>query len=188
MSTLRPHLDDSTRRSSRRRAGAQHDGPGSGAAPDRSSGAAPSSAALSSAAASSTAQPLTPTEVRTTVDQQHVVDGEVQASVLHDVLVNAGVVLDANDLRVSVGTPRLVNSTLTPSADGRTLVREDDIELTVVLHTRQQLSLFVDALAGATVDGATLTLTPRSASAPAVSTTIDVSPGDAAASSTGSGS
>lgn len=183
MSTLRPHLDDSTRRSSRRRAGAQHDGPGSGAAPDRSSGAAPSSTA-----ASSTAQPLTPTEVRTTVDQQHVVDGEVQASVLHDVLVNAGVVLDANDLRVSVGTPRLVNSTLTPSADGRTLVREDDIELTVVLHTRQQLSLFVDALAGATVDGATLTLTPRSASAPAVSTTIDVSPGDAAASSTGSGS
>jgi hypothetical protein len=155
MSTLRPHLDDSTRRSARRREGAQ---------------------------------PLTPTEVRTTVDQQHVVDGEVQASVLHDVLVNAGVVLDANDLRVSVGAPRLVNSTLTPSSDGRTLVREDDIELTVVLHTRQQLSLFVDALAGATVDGATLTLTPRNTSAPAVNTTVDVGPGtDAAAPSIGSG-
>lgn len=156
MSTLRPHLDDPTRRSARRREGAQ---------------------------------PLTPIEVRTTVDQQQVVDGEVQASVLHDVLVNAGVVLDANDLRVSVGAPRLVNSTLTPSSDGRTLVREDDIELTVVLHTRQQLSLFVDALAGATVDGATLTLTPRDTSAPAVNTTVDAGPGtDAAVASIGSGS
>lgn len=155
MTQLRPSQETPVRRRSHRREGAQAGGPGSGAAPERTSGAALGST------------------VRTTVDQEHVVDGQVNARVVHDVLVNAGVNLDRNDMQVSVGTPRLVSSNLTPSADGRSIVREDEIEVTVVIRTRQELALFVDALAGASVEGTTLTLTPRPSTAPTVSTTLE---------------
>jgi hypothetical protein len=110
---------------------------------------------------------------KTTVDQTQVVDAKVNASVLHDVLVTAGVGLDSNDMSVVVGTPRLVSSNLVTSPDGKFIDREQEIEVKVVIKTKERLSLFVDALAGVTVDGATLTLTPREAKAPTVATTIE---------------
>lgn len=174
MLNLRSLLSGLVRRPPHSGQSAGNGGPGSGTAPENGSGA------------------VLGNTVRTTVDQQQVVDGQVNTSVLHDVLVSAGVNLESNEMSVVVGTPRLVSSSLTPSTDGRSMVREEEIEVSVVIRTRQQLALFVEALSGATVDGATLTLTPRTAEAPTVTTQVEASAGNAQGgvtpASTGSGS
>ncbi|MBI4816890.1 MAG: hypothetical protein HY791_11560 [Deltaproteobacteria bacterium] len=127
---------------------------------------------VQSAGTASSTKPADGT-VRASVDREATFDGRLEASVLHDVLVKAGAQVDASDLAVKLGSPRLVTSNIVASPDGKSLEREDEIEVTLVIKTRQRLSVFVDALAGATVDAATLTLTPR-ASKPTVSVEGDL--------------
>ncbi len=163
MLNLRSLFSGLGRRRSPREEGAHPSGPAPGTAPET----------LSGAVLGNTAANTVGSTVRTTVDQQQTVNGQVNATVLHDVLVNAGVNLESNQMQVVVGAPRLVSSNLTASDDGKSMVREDEIRVEVVIRTRQQLAMFVDALAGATVDAATLTLTPASSSAPTVSTLVE---------------
>ena len=114
---------------------------------------------------------------RTTVESEQRFEGNVNTSVLHDVLVSAGVNLEANDMSVVVGAPRLLSSNMVTSKDGKFIDRDEEIEVRVVIRTRQRLALFVEAMAGATLEGTTLTLTPTPATPPKVVTTVEHTPG-----------
>ncbi len=114
---------------------------------------------------------------RTTVEAEQRFEGNVNTSVLHDVLVSAGVNLEAHDMSVVVGSPRLVSSNMVTSKDGKFIDRDEEIEVRVVIRTRQRLALFVEAMAGATLEGTNLTLTPASPTPPKVVTTLETTPG-----------
>jgi hypothetical protein len=117
--------------------------------------------------------PAAPKRLVASVDQTAVADAHLDANVLHDLLVQAGANLDGHDVSVKLGAPRMVSSVATRSADGRSIDQETHLELTVSIVTRERLSLFLDAIAGASVENATLTLTPRPLSPAHVETHIE---------------
>lgn len=163
MPNLRSLLSGLVRHRSHRGENAGEGGPLPNAAPEILTGAA-----------SGNGETLT---ARTTVEAEHRLEGNLSTSIVHDVLVNAGVNLEGHEMQVVVGQPRLLNSTMVPSENGRFIDREEEIEVRVVIRTRQRLALFVEALAGASVEGANLTLTPTTSTPPKVTTTVERTPG-----------